>query len=237
MINNALQANRDVSEDLDSQGTIIFESDDGKVVPVSTSMQGDDSAQTTTSAASPVNARASSHVPEEINLHTVTPTPMAAKTDAQKDTDTSHITGLEQGEEVAETGMSSVAGTPQKRKIMVVEDDFFISDIYDVKLSSAGYEIILANNGREAIEKLTSGVRPHLMLLDIVMPYMDGFDVLKAMSENAQWQSIPVVLLTNLSQKEDIDQAMKHGAKDYLIKSHFTPSEVLSKVEKYILKD
>jgi CheY-like chemotaxis protein len=123
------------------------------------------------------------------------------------------------------------------RTIMVAEDDMFISDIYDVKLTSAGYNVVIANNGRDAIEKLRSGIRPHLLLLDIVMPYMDGFDVLDAMSGNPEWKKIPVVLLTNLSQKEDIDRAMENGAKDYLIKSHFTPSEVLSKVEKYIIRD
>lgn len=125
--------------------------------------------------------------------------------------------------------------TKTHKTIMVVEDDVFISDIYDVKLSSSGYTIILANNGRDAIEKLKEGAKPQLILLDIIMPYMDGFDVLNALKENAAWKDIPVVLLTNLSQKSDIDRALELGAKDYLIKSHFTPSEVLSKVEKYIL--
>lgn len=125
----------------------------------------------------------------------------------------------------------------EKKTIMVVEDDMFISDIYDVKLTAAGYNVISANNGRDAIEKLNSGIYPHLMLLDIVMPYMDGFDVLEALSQKEKLRHIPIVLLTNLSQKEDIDRAMNLGASDYLIKSHFTPSEVLSKVEKYIRKD
>jgi len=89
------------------------------------------------------------------------------------------------------------------RTIMVAEDDMFISDIYDVKLTSAGYNVIIANNGRDALEKLSSGIHPHLLLLDIVMPYMDGFDVLEAIAKNSAWQNIPVVLLTNLSQKED----------------------------------
>ncbi len=125
--------------------------------------------------------------------------------------------------------------TPQEKKtIMVVEDDVFISDIYDVKLTSAGYNIVLANNGRDAINKLKEGIIPNLMLLDIVMPYMDGFDVLEALQLNKAWRDIPVVLLTNLSQKEDVDRAMTLGAKDFLIKSHFTPSEVLAKVEAYI---
>ncbi len=121
--------------------------------------------------------------------------------------------------------------------ILVAEDDIFISDIYDVKLTSAGYRVEIAHNGKEAIEKLQAGVRPNLMLLDIVMPYVDGFGVLEEFSKHPEWSDIPIVLLTNLSQKEDIDRAISLGARDYLIKSHFTPSEVLSKVEKYIRKD
>ncbi len=121
-----------------------------------------------------------------------------------------------------------------KKMIMVVEDDIFISDIYDVKLKDAGYDVVMANNGREAIDKLESGVRPDLILLDIVMPYMDGFDVLEAINRREEWKGIPIVLLTNLSQKEDVDRGITLGAKDFLIKSHFTPTEVLAKVQKYI---
>jgi CheY-like chemotaxis protein len=122
-----------------------------------------------------------------------------------------------------------------KKIIMIAEDDAFIGDIYEMKLKSAGYDVTLAANGREAIEKLEDGLKPDILLLDIVMPYMDGFDVLEVMKNREEWSKIPVVLLTNLSQKEDINRGISLGAKDYLIKSHFTPTEVLSKVEKYIL--
>ena len=122
-----------------------------------------------------------------------------------------------------------------KKTIMIAEDDAFIGDIYEVKLKDAGYNVILASNGRDAIEKLEAGARPNIMLLDIVMPYMDGFDVLEAISHRPEWKEIPVVLLTNLSQKEDVDRGMALGAKDFLIKSHFTPSDVLAKVQKYMI--
>jgi len=122
-----------------------------------------------------------------------------------------------------------------KKTIMIAEDDAFIGDIYEVKLKDAGYDVVLASNGRDAIEKLENGMMPDILLLDIVMPYMDGFDVLEALNNREEWKKIPVVLLTNLSQKEDVDRGKALGAKDYLIKSHFTPTEVLSKVEKYIL--
>ena len=122
----------------------------------------------------------------------------------------------------------------EKKTIMIAEDDAFIGDIYEVKLKDAGYNVILANNGRDAIEKLESGAKPNILLLDIVMPYMDGFDVLEALVKRDEWKDIPVVLLTNLSQKEDVDRGMELGAKDFLIKSHFTPTEVLAKVQKYM---
>ncbi len=126
-------------------------------------------------------------------------------------------------------------GLENKKTILLVEDDVFISDIYKVKLTSAGYNVVTASNGREAIEKLKNGLVPNLMLLDIVLPYMDGFDVLNVKNEVEEWKKIPVVLLANLNQKEDIGYAMELGVKDYLVKSHFTPSEVLSKVETYII--
>lgn len=123
-----------------------------------------------------------------------------------------------------------------KKKIMLVEDDPFISDIYHVKLSSSGYEVLLANNGLEAIKKLEDGDVPDLMLLDIVMPYMDGREVLKKMAETIAWKNIPVILLTNISEKQQVEEAFQFGAKDYLIKSHFTPSEVVEKVAGFFVK-
>jgi len=123
----------------------------------------------------------------------------------------------------------------EKKTIMIAEDDAFIGDIYEVKLQNEGYNVILASNGRDAIEKLEGGAKPNILLLDIVMPYMDGFDVLEALNKRDEWKKIPVVLLTNLSQKDDVDRGMALGAKDFLIKSHFTPTEVLAKVQKYII--
>jgi DNA-binding response OmpR family regulator len=120
-----------------------------------------------------------------------------------------------------------------KKTIMLVEDDKFIVDIYETKLSHSGFNVIVANNGKEAVDLLAENT-PDLMLLDLVMPYMDGFDVLKEMHDSPEWSKIPVILLTNLSQKEDIEKGMQLGAKDFLIKSHFTPSEVLKKIEALI---
>jgi DNA-binding response OmpR family regulator len=113
---------------------------------------------------------------------------------------------------------------------MIVEDDSFVMDIYKTKLTQEGFTVVEAENGMEAIKKLKTA-KPDLMLLDIIMPYMDGLEVLKKIKENDETKNIPVILLTNLSQKEEVDKGMQLGAKDYLIKSHFTPSEVLEKIK------
>lgn len=122
-----------------------------------------------------------------------------------------------------------------KKKIFIVEDDSFVMDIYQTKLSQSGFDVILATNGLEAIKKIEKETElPDLILLDIIMPYMDGLEVLGKLKNNNRFKNIPVVLLTNLSQKEEIQEGMKLGASDYLIKSHFTPSEVLEKIKKYV---
>lgn len=115
---------------------------------------------------------------------------------------------------------------------MIVEDDAFVMDIYQTKLSQEGFEVVGAGNGMEALKILENGrALPDLILLDILMPYVGGIEVLKKIKENDKMKKIPIILLTNLSQKDDIDLGISLGADDYLIKSHFTPSEVLEKIK------
>lgn len=119
------------------------------------------------------------------------------------------------------------------KKILVVEDDAFVMDIYRTKLTREGFAVAEAKNGVEAVKYLEKNM-PDLMLLDIVMPYMDGLAVLEKMNENEKWKNIPVILLTNLSQKEEVERCLRLGAKDYLIKSHFTPAEVVEKIRTHL---
>jgi DNA-binding response OmpR family regulator len=119
---------------------------------------------------------------------------------------------------------------PENKKILLVEDDAFVSDIYQTKLGQDGFSVILAENGIEAMKALENE-KPDMVLLDVVMPYMDGMEVLKKMKENENWKNIPVILLTNLSEKEKVEEGLEIGASDYLIKSHFTPSEVVTRVK------
>lgn len=123
----------------------------------------------------------------------------------------------------------------EKGKILIVEDDSFVSDIYQTKLKNAGFDVEYASNGKEALDKLSDGSKlPDLMLLDIIMPEMDGFDVLRSIQKEDKFKKMKVILLTNLGQTDDIKEGLKLGAMDYLIKSHFTPQEVLDKINVYL---
>lgn len=120
-------------------------------------------------------------------------------------------------------------------KVLIVEDDMFVRDIYHIKFEKEGFEVILAENGVEAIRSLGE-IIPDIILLDMVMPYMDGMEVLKKIKENKAWKKIPIIMLTNISEKDKINEGLEYGVNEYLIKSHFTPSEVVEKVQN-ILKE
>lgn len=119
------------------------------------------------------------------------------------------------------------------KKILLVEDDPFLAEMYTTKLKQDGYEVMAADDGENALGVL-AGNAVDLVLLDVVMPRMDGWEVLKKLKENQTWRSLPVVMLTNLGQKDDIDKGKKLGADGYLVKAHFTPSEVAEKVKEYL---
>jgi len=116
-------------------------------------------------------------------------------------------------------------------KILLIEDDKFLSDMYVTKFSKFGYKIETAYDGEEGIRK-TRKIGPDVILLDIRLPLKDGFEVLKEIKKDQKTKDIPVILLTNLGQKEDIEKGVKLGAVDYLIKAQFTPQEVVDKVRR-----
>lgn len=117
-----------------------------------------------------------------------------------------------------------------KKKILIVEDDNFVAEVYLAKLSEMGYETVLAQNGEEGLAELKKG-KIDLILLDILMPIMNGIEMLEEVKKNEEWKTIPVILLTNIGEKESIQKVREMGVKNYLIKSHFTPAEVIEKVE------
>ena len=122
---------------------------------------------------------------------------------------------------------------PSAKTILIVEDDTFLLSMYVTKMELAGYGIIQATDGKQALQ-IALEKRPDILLLDILIPEMDGFEVLKALKEDSRGKTIPVILLTNLGQKEDIEKGIAMGANDYLIKAHFTPQEVMQKIEKVL---
>ena len=123
----------------------------------------------------------------------------------------------------------------KKSKILLVEDDNFLVEMYTTKFELEGFEVISAEDGQKGLDMIKRE-EPDIILLDILMPKMDGFAVLDALKKDKTTVDIPVILLTNLGQKDDVKKGFEKGAVGYLIKAHFMPSEVVDKIKK-ILKE
>ncbi|MDD5551952.1 MAG: response regulator [Candidatus Pacebacteria bacterium] len=121
----------------------------------------------------------------------------------------------------------------KKKKILLVEDDPFIADIYITYLKKEGFEVAYAKDGAECLSKINDhGEEFDLLVLDLLLPNIDGFEVLKRIKEKNI--NISVVALSNLSGKEDIERALSLGAKDYFIKTKFRPKEIVEKLKNYL---
>jgi CheY-like chemotaxis protein len=121
------------------------------------------------------------------------------------------------------------------KKILIVEDEEIILDLLKRKLSQEGYEISVARDGQEGLEEMRR-VKPDLILLDIIMPKMGGFEVMEEMQKDSGLKETPVIVISNSGQPVEIDRAQALGAKDWLIKTEFDPQEVIDKVVKQIGK-
>ena len=120
-------------------------------------------------------------------------------------------------------------------RILLVEDDEMLHGMYSQKFTQEKFQVISAYNGAEGLEKAEKE-KPDVILMDIIMPKMDGFVALKKIKQNKDLAKIPVIMLTNLGQEEDIKKGRELGADDYFIKANHTPGEVVSKV-KALLKN
>ena len=116
------------------------------------------------------------------------------------------------------------------KKILIVEDDKFLRELIAQKLIKEGYDIAEAVDGEKGI-KAVEDEKPDLVLLDLILPGIDGFDVLAKMKEDPKMAEVPVIILSNLGQKDDIERGLRLGAVDYLIKAHFTPGEIIGKIK------
>lgn len=120
-----------------------------------------------------------------------------------------------------------------KTKILIVEDDEFLANIYQTKFEIEGFKVFVAGDGEQGL-KFAGTKEPEIILLDVLLPKLDGFAVLEQLKKDSATKDIPVILLTNLGQKEDVQKGLKMGAVDYLIKAHFKPSETVDKVKKVL---
>ncbi len=121
----------------------------------------------------------------------------------------------------------------KKQSILIVEDDIFLSDLYKTKMELEGFKVFTAYDGEKGFELAQKNL-PDIILLDLILPKLSGFGVLEKIKANKAIKDVPVIILTNLSQKSDVDKGLKMGANDYLIKAHFMPSEVVEKIKKLI---
>jgi len=115
------------------------------------------------------------------------------------------------------------------KRILIVEDDRFLRELIVKKLANEGYDALEAVDGEQGLQK-TKEEKPDLILLDLILPGIDGFEVLALKKDDASVSGIPVIILSNLGQKEDVEKGLGLGAVDYLIKAHFTPGEIIEKV-------
>ncbi|MFH0854197.1 MAG: response regulator [bacterium] len=122
---------------------------------------------------------------------------------------------------------------PKKKKILIIDDDVFLVNLYMKKFIKEGFEFFCASDGDRGVE-IAKKNYPDLIILDIHLPEKDGYEVLMEFKKNIITNSIPVIVLTNFFQKEDVKKFLKAGVKEYLIKSHFMPSEVVNKVKKIL---
>jgi len=119
------------------------------------------------------------------------------------------------------------------KKILLVEDEEIMISHLQKKLTNEGYEVSVARDGEEGLKAMRE-VRPDLVLLDIIMPKMGGFEVMEEMNKDKELKKIPVIVISNSGQPVELDKAQKLGAKDWLIKTEFDPQEVIDKVKKQV---
>lgn len=124
---------------------------------------------------------------------------------------------------------------PAQKIIVLADNDQFITHAYKTGLENAGYVVIVATNGEEALNQIRA-LRPNLVLLELMLPVVDGFSVLKSVKEDPTVSDIPVMVLTNLSQPTDEAEARAAGAVEFLVKSDVSLNDVLVCIDRQLAK-
>lgn len=119
------------------------------------------------------------------------------------------------------------------KKILIAEDDTFLANAYKIRLLKAGFDIKIAGDGSELLDILND-FTPDIILLDLVMPKMDGFSALHKIKENEDVKNIPVLITSNLGQAEDIKRGMSMGATDYIVKSDLSLEDLVEKINRIL---
>ena len=130
---------------------------------------------------------------------------------------------------------SGAAMGGQLARILIIEDDQFLRDLMERKLIKEGLDVETAIDGEAGLQKIKSG-KPDLVLLDVILPGLDGFSILEKVKADATLANIPIILLTNLGQRDDVEKGLRLGAVGYLVKAHFTPGDIVEKVKSVLRK-
>ena len=120
--------------------------------------------------------------------------------------------------------------TTSQKQVLIVEDDEFLRSLTAKRLEKEGFGIAVAVDGETGVAALDADPTPDLILLDLLLPGLDGFEVLKKTRAHAKTKDVPVIIFSNLGQKEDIEKAKANGANDFLIKANFTLDDVVAKI-------
>ncbi|OGM12706.1 hypothetical protein A3A76_04295 [Candidatus Woesebacteria bacterium RIFCSPLOWO2_01_FULL_39_23] len=120
-----------------------------------------------------------------------------------------------------------------KKKVLIIEDDPFLLKIYQEKFTGEGFDVVTAEDGVEGLRLAKEG-NLNIVILDILIPKLSGVDLLLKLREDDKGKTLPVIALTNLTQPEEQQKVMTLGVKEYLVKSDYTPNQVVEKIRKYI---
>ncbi len=120
-----------------------------------------------------------------------------------------------------------------KKLVLIIEDDKFFQTLVSKRLENEGFDVMAASDSKEAL-KILEESNPSLIILDLILPLLSGFEILSIVKKNEKTKDIPVLILSNLGQKEEIEKAMALGAVDFMVKVNFIPDEIVRKVKSII---
>lgn len=121
-----------------------------------------------------------------------------------------------------------------KRSVLIIEDERFLCNLLVKKFENGGFQVIGALDGETGLKEVRERI-PDVILLDLLLPGIDGFEVLRRLKKDEELRRIPVIIISNLSDKRDIEKAHKGGAAAYLVKADFSPQDILDKVRQFIV--